>query len=205
MNYVNLSIKELQNESLKLARQIDQSFKPDIVIYIAKGGYLIGKIIADFFNVPCVGIHAERKGNSVKDILAPLLRLFPKWLTKLLRQIELKSGVHKVVKERRVFFDIIDIKAVDMKGRKNILIVDDSVDTGYSMKNVLENIKLTFRGKVYVKTAAINVWSKSFSVFRVDFYRYKDTIIETPMSKDSKDYPALLESDTKRHNYCEKA
>ena len=199
MNYVSLSIKELQNESIKLAIQVKQSYKPDVIIYIAKGGYLIGKEIADFLSVPCIGIYAEREGNSVKDNLAPVFRLLPIRITRMLRKIELASGLHKVVKERKVFFDAADFKMVNIKNIKKILIVDDSVDTGYSMKNVSEIIRSTFGGKISIKSASINVWSKSFGIYPVDFYIYRDSIIETPMSKDSKEYPTFMEIYNSRH------
>lgn len=103
MGCVMLSLKSLREESLKLAKKIEKNYTPDIVIYIARGGYLIGKEISDYFNVPCVGIHAERRGGGVKEVLSPLLRILPSSIKRMLREIELKSDIHKVDKTRNIF------------------------------------------------------------------------------------------------------
>ena len=100
MDCVMLSLKSLREESLKLAKTIEKDYTPDIVIYIARGGYLIGKEISDYFNVPCVGIHAERRGGGVKEIISPVLRIIPLFIKRMLREFELKSNVHKVEKKR---------------------------------------------------------------------------------------------------------
>ena len=66
MDCVTLSLKSLREESLKLAAVVEREYKPDLVVYIARGGYLIGKDVADYFQVPCVGIHADRRGGGLK-------------------------------------------------------------------------------------------------------------------------------------------
>lgn len=191
MDCVMLSLKSLREESLKLARKIEKDYKPDLVVYIARGGYLIGKEISDYFQVPCVGIHAERRGGGLKEIISPLLRILPQSVKRSLREMELNSGVHKVDKERNIFWDPMDAHLIkNNSGIKNILLVDDSVDTGYSMLQVKEKICREF-GNVVVRTAAINVWSKSAGVCETNYSNYRDTIIMTPMSKDSKEYPTF--------------
>lgn len=85
MDSVVLSLKSLREESLELAKCIEVEFKPDLVVYIARGGYLIGKEISDYFHVPCIGIHAEREAGKLKDFISPLLRLLPKGSMKLIR------------------------------------------------------------------------------------------------------------------------
>lgn len=189
MDCVMLSLKSLREESLKLAKTIEKDYTPDIVIYIARGGYLIGKEISDYFNVPCVGIHAERRGGGVKEIISPLLRILPQSVKRSLREMELNSGVHKVDKERNIFWDPMDAHLIkNNSGITNILLVDDSVDTGYSMLQVKDKIYSDL-GTVVIRTAAINVWSKSAKVCETNYCNYKNFIIMTPMSKDSKEYP----------------
>jgi hypoxanthine phosphoribosyltransferase len=189
MDCVMLSLKSLREESLKLAKTIEKDYTPDIVIYIARGGYLIGKEISDYFNVPCVGIHAERRGGGVKEIISPVLRIIPLFIRRMLREFELKSNVHKVEKKRNIFWDQKNLSIVKNNGKiKNILLVDDSVDTGYSMLQVKDKIYGDL-GAVVIRTAAINVWSKSAKVCETNYCNYKNFIIMTPMSKDSKEYP----------------
>ena len=188
MDCVELSIEKLENVSKTLAAKIQKEYNSnfDLVIYIAKGGYLIGKTISEELNLPLLGIYAERSGNQGKEFLSPILTKLPRWMTINLRKIELKSGFHKGAKERHVYFkeDISKYQNCSL----SILIVDDSVDTGYSVLSVQRTIYETFSNVKDIKIAALNVWNKSLEVIKTDFSLYQNTILITPMSKDSRDY-----------------
>ena len=188
MNSIVLSLENLEKESLSLARKVEADFRPDLVVYIARGGYLIGDTIAGYFNVDNIGIHAEREGGKLKELISPVLRCLPQSVKLSLRKMELASGVHKEYKERKIYWDNSDVCLRVLKHKKNILVVDDSVDTGYSMISVVQKIRRDVGEDIIIKTAAINCWSKSLSVIRTDFCIYEDTIIQTPMSKDSQEY-----------------
>ena len=71
------------------------------------------------------------------------------------------------------------------------MIVDDSVDTGHSLKAVKETVIKQYPHAT-VKLAALNVWKQSGSVIQCDYFKYTDTILRTPMSKDSKEYKTFL-------------
>ena len=171
-----------------LARKVEADFRPDLVVYIARGGYLIGETIANYFKVDNIGIHAEREGSRLKELISPLLMCLPQSIKLSLRKMELASGVHKGYKERKLYWDSSDRCFEILNNKKNILVVDDSVDTGYSMSNVVQEILREVGKNVIIKTAAINCWSKSFPIIKTDYFCYADTIIQTPMSKDSKEY-----------------
>lgn len=187
MNYVELSLENLKVASVELAQEIEKTYRPDLIVYIARGGYLIGLTIANYFHIPCIGIYAERKGNGLKNFLSPILRVLPKRIKLMLRQFELKSGAHASASKRNIFWDKRN-NGASLKNINRILVVDDSVDTGHSMLQVKNKIYDDF-DRVIIKTAAINVWSKSSAICITDYTRYKDTIITTPMSKDSQEYP----------------
>ncbi|MGN8759521.1 phosphoribosyltransferase family protein [Acidaminococcus fermentans] len=191
MDYLELSLKSLHTESVKLAQIIEKSYHPDLVIYVARGGYLIGQDIANYFKVPAVGIYAQRKGNKLKESLKDILKCLPRPITKMLREIELNSGVHRAIPERKVFWDADYSNSKEVIQAQKILIVDDSVDTGYSMKALIPTIKQTTQAGM-IKIAAINVWTKSQDVIHTDYFNYKDTIIVTPMSNDSKEHDQFL-------------
>lgn len=199
MDYLELSLKSLHTESIQLAKAVSRSFHPDVVVYVAKGGYLIGRDIAQYFRIPCVGIYAQREGSDAKAKLATLLKRLPRSITKFLRKIELKSGLHKTVKERKVFWDPDDDCLAKMKKVHNVLIVDDSVDTGYSMKTLLPYIVKAADSPTDIRVAAINVWSKSEDLVHTDFYNHKDTIIATPMSNDSREHEQFLQIYSERN------
>ena len=58
MNYIKLSIKELEEKSIDWAINIKRDYEADLIIYVAKAGYLIAKSMASiikallFQNVP---------------------------------------------------------------------------------------------------------------------------------------------------------
>lgn len=186
MNCIELSLENIIKESKLLANQIKPDYTPDLIIYIASGGFLIGKTISNSFDCKMIGIDAVRPGNKFKKILSPVLKHIPYQILNLARMLEIKSDTYKIKSERQVkFHDKGDSQ--DLTDTKNILIVDDSVDTGYSVKAVIESVRTRFPN-AQIKTAALNVWDKSKYVINVDYCLFRDTIMRTPMSKDSKEY-----------------
>lgn len=192
MDYAELSIKELKDKCNKLSALISNSYHPDIIVYIAKGGFLIGEYIGKELEVPVIPIYAERSGNSLKNKIAPLLSLLPQWLKLKLRLLELKSGLHNKHKKRHAYFRISDLETIDTSRIHNILLVDDSVDTGNSMLSASEVIKNVFAVRD-IRLGALNIWNESMAIVNVEFYLYKNTILITPMSKDSKEYNVFMD------------
>ena len=191
MNCIELSIEKLENECREWAYQIKKDFVPDIIVYVAKAGYLIARPMATVFQAPLVGIEAVRKGNGIKTILGPIMSMFPNCIRNLLISAELKTRVHNKNCERKVKFHKGKEKL--NKGKiSRVLVLDDSVDTGHSMLKVVESIKAEFP-VAEVRTAALNIWSKSENLIKTDYSLYKNIIIKTPMSKDSKEYAKFFQ------------
>lgn len=189
MDCIELSIESLLEQSRDLAHKIKNTYNPDIVIFIARGGYLIGKAIGDEFKIPLLGITAERKGNKIKELVSPILPYIPKSICNLLRKAEVKSNYHKTHGARNV--KLLNTE-INLKDFKNILIVDDSVDTGMSMIAVINRIK-ELNPNAVLKTAALNILANSEENIKIDFYIWKNIIMRTPMSKDSKEYKIFNE------------
>lgn len=190
MDCLELSIRDLEDESYYWAQRIKREYNPDTVVYVAKAGYLIGNILSNVFDASLIGISTERRGNNFKNMLSPILKLIPNSVRFFLIKMELKSNIHKVNEERKIEF-ISDLSYIDKKRVKKILIVDDSVDTGYSMKAVKETVYNEFEN-AEVRTASLNVWDKSMEVIDIDYALYRNTIIKAPMSKDSKEYSSFV-------------
>ena len=190
MNCIELSIENLHNECVAWAEMIKKDFQPDLIVYIAKGGFLIGQAFHKVFGCPLIGVDATRKGNKIKELLTPILSHLPKRLLNWARRTEMKSGVHSQHPERSVVFHK-PIEDGDKKSADKILIVDDSIDTGYSVKAVKEKVREQFP-ESEIKLASLNVWRQSETVIRCDYFKYQDTILRTPMSKDSKEYKRFL-------------
>ena len=95
-----------------------------------------------------------------------------------LRVIEYKSGIHKKHTERYVTFHV-NMTETEKSAFKKILIIDDSVDTGASMLSVYNKVKQTFPDS-QVYTYALNVFTESEKLIKIDFFTIKDSIIRTP-------------------------
>jgi len=191
MKYTELSLKNLKEISMAEATVIGRDFPVNLIIYVARAGLPIALYMNEIFDAKLLGIGAQRKGNALKSKIAPLVAYCPRFVRDILITIELKTKIHKRNRERNIEFhkSICDL-VVD--NYDNILIVDDSVDTGNSMKLVYEAVQSKFP-KANIKTYSLNVWNESKSVFVTDYSSYENTVIRAPMSKDSREYKIFCE------------
>ncbi len=190
MNYIELSSKDVENKTIELYNKISEDYKFDLVIFVAKGSYTIGKKLSELGNCPLLEIKATRKGNKLKKIISPFLKLIPKKIKMYLRNKEVKSNVHDKNIERNVIYDKETWNKY--KNCKNIILVDDSVDTGYSIKSCQEEIQKFFTDS-NVKIAAFNYFEKSVNVVKVDYSIYKETMLNGPWSNDSKFHKEFID------------
>lgn len=190
MNYIELSSKDVENKTIELFRKILSSdYKFDLVVFIAKGSYTIGKKLSELGNCPLLEIKATRKGNKLKKIISPFLKLIPKKIKMYLRNKEVKSNVHEKNIERNVIYNVE--KWSKYKECKNIILVDDSVDTGYSIKACKEEIERFFSNS-NIKIAVFNYFEKSEKIIKVDYSIYKEMMMNGPWSNDSKYHKDFL-------------
>lgn len=199
MELLELSKKSLQETNKELYNLIIKNYNYDLVIFIAKGSYLIGKDLAKLNNVPLLEIFATRKGGKFKKIISPFLRVIPKKIKNVLRKKEFNSNYHEKNNERDIMFD--EVIWSKYKNKKNILLVDDSVDTGYSIKYAKEKID-NFFNNCTVKVAAINCFTKSKKIINTDYYLYLDKMLLGPWSNDSKENKDYLKEYSEWHNNC---
>lgn len=185
MKYKEYSLASLYNASLQLAEKL-APWQPDLVVFIARGGLPIGQAIATQCGCPMVGVRAEREGGRLKEHLTPILWRIPKRLRTHLRELELRSGVHRRHTARKVMF----LQSLPLAER--VLIVDDSIDTGASMRQVCAAVAKHLP-QAELRTAALNVFSASDAVIHTDACLYYDTILSTPASADHAEHAAFLE------------
>lgn len=190
MNYVELSSKEVENKTIELYNKISSSnYKYDLVIFVAKGSYTIGKKLSELGDCPLIEIKATRKGNKLKKIISPVLKIIPKKIKMYLRNKEVNSNIHDKNIERNVIYDVK--KWNKYKNCKNIILVDDSVDTGHSIKACKEEIKKFFHNS-NIRIAVFNYFEKSKNIVDVDYNIYTETIMNGPWSNDSKYHKEFL-------------
>ena len=191
MKCITLSIENLNRKTKKWAREILSEYSPDMIIYVAKAGFLIGKGFSETMECPMIGVETVReKGNGLKSQIAPLIGKLPLFVRNMLITIELKSGVHKKNDYRKVNM-LDEISQLETTKINKILVVDDSIDTGNSILAVKDYISTIFRN-AEIRVAGLNVWDMSKEKVFTDYALYKNTIIKAPMSKDSKEYDAFM-------------
>ena len=201
MNYTEISLEKLRKISIKEAHKISKEQKIDLLIYVAKAGFPIAKYMNEVFEVPLLGIGAQRKGNKLKQIVGPIMTFMPRFVRDILISFELKSKVHKQDTERHVVFHE-SLKEVKKEEIRTILVIDDSVDTGHSMKRCCDVIQKEFP-EAQIVSYSLNVWEQSKEIFQADYCSFVDTVIRAPMSKDSKEYKKFCKmyDDETRNGY----
>ena len=145
----------------------------------------------EVFQVPMIGVSTVRDGNGLKEKIGPLVAALPNCIRNLLISIELKLNKHAKNTERKVRFmkGVEDVKDKDIQ---KILVAEDSVDTGNSLRQAIKTIRTVFPD-AEIKVASLNVWDKSKNIAHVDYALYENTIIKSQMSKDSKEYKEFRE------------
>ncbi|KEH98785.1 hypothetical protein Z968_03045 [Clostridium novyi A str. 4552] len=184
MKHLTLSIENVKKDCVKLANKIEKSnFNPDCVIYIKTGGYLVGKGISDYFNVQLKGFRISREGNNMKSKVSFILKMLPKFLKNILRELEFKSGIHNK-RSKRV---VTEVDNELVKG-SNVLLVDDSIDTGNTIICAIDFLKKCYGNDINIKVVGLNKFKLSEKKVSTDYYIYEDSIIIYPWSKDSREY-----------------
>lgn len=192
MHYQTLSMQDVKEKCYEFAEFVAKEFQPELIIFIAKGGFLIGNVFADFFQVPLAEVSTERRGGNLKKYLVPLFRVLPKKTRFWMIDLEMNLGIHRVSHERKVQTSKqLENYAKRSEKYTKILIVDDSIDTGNTVCSVKQVVQKMFPD-AEVKTAGISMIRFSEKLLKTDFFLYKDTIINTGTSKDSKEYENFI-------------
>jgi len=179
---------DVRRDCTRLVKKINESnFNPDCIVYIKSGAYLVGKEMSQCLNIKFKGLRITRLGNGGKEKMKFILKVLPKSVKYLLREFEFKSGIHK--KGNRRFVKDIDSNLVS---GKNILLVDDSVDTGNTISFAIDFLKKNYGQDLIIKVAALNKFKISENIINTDYYIYEDSIIIYPWSKDSKQYEEFI-------------
>jgi hypoxanthine phosphoribosyltransferase len=131
-----VSWEEIVDWSMHLADIIKRDgFKPDLVVAVARGGYVPARLICDFLGVEnLVSLQSQHWTEAAK------------------------------VEERAIikFAYVIDASGL------NVLVVDDIVDTGETLKLAKEHVEKYWNPK-QVKTAALQ-WISPVARFKPDYY-----------------------------------
>lgn len=104
MDCIELSINDIRTQCSAWAEEIGKQFRPQLLIYVAKAGYLIAEAMNEVFHAELLGIDAARRGNRLKEKLGKVLTHIPRFVHKWLIAMELKSNIHGKDTNREVRF-----------------------------------------------------------------------------------------------------
>jgi len=183
VNVKDIDLLKLKDLSYDLAKKVNGSgFHPQHILYIERAGLFIAHEVASYFSCPLSGIYANRTGTNIKSKIKFILRYLPRYITHLFRQIELGSNMHVLKRGRNVYMEE-KLPSKDLK----VLLVDDAVDTGFSLNAVLESLEIHGYAKGQMKTAALTTTQKN-PISRPDVSLFEQTTLAFPWSYDSREY-----------------
>ncbi|MCD6323859.1 MAG: phosphoribosyltransferase [Desulfurococcales archaeon] len=137
MEFLTPSWDDIHLYSAKLALKVLEDYRPDIIIGVLRGGYIVARIVADIMGVKDLGVV----------------------------EVKFYKGVGETAEKPVITQPLV----ADVKD-KNVLIVDDVVDSGRTLQIVTEQTRL--RGAKNLKSASI--YYKPRSIARPDYF-----IVET--------------------------
>ena len=191
MVFVELSIEEVDKQSCILADRVsDLGYAPDLVAYLARGGWLLGKSVARELSCPLLELSTHRSGDLIKAKNSWLLRALPRNVRRIMRTVE----IHKRLKHKNAphgkSLHVTDRYSPPSEAN-SILLVDDSADTGISLRCAVETLRSIYP-MAEIKVAVFNAFADAREQVDIDIALYENTLLCLPSSKDSADYNRFL-------------
>lgn len=165
----------------RLEDLVDEDYQPDAIVGIVDGGAFVADQV--FKKKPHINVTCRRKSTKQKEKLGFLFRIIrhlPEGVRNAMRVIEAKL----LSMSKKDELKHVDLNHADFASFKNILIVDDAVDSGLTMKSVVTALKaLPHAPKI--RTAVITTTTDN-PLIRPDYTLYNDgTLIRFPWSSDN--------------------
>lgn len=189
MKVITLNKHDFLEEVNDLFEKID--VVPDVIVQIKNAGTHFGdalKTRGEFNKVTYYSIKVQRKGEGLKKnfVFKFLMKILPYSILDELRKYESKRAKKSLSKINLNCLSKKTIKInIDLNlDLKNILIIDDAIDTGKTMFLIKRSLEKQFP-KAAVKTAVLS-WTIEKSIIKPDYFLYKNVLVRFPWSKDYK-------------------
>lgn len=197
MKVTTLINEDFLNTCLELSKKISSDFQPDLIIGVLTGGGYVGKEIYNYLKsiqnqkICYIEIKVQRKGTSKKGkgFFKLILKYSPIFLLNWMRIIESiilerKSKKKNPKREGKIILPST-IDSFLRQGNRNILLVDDAIDSGATLNLIKEHIHKNYPNS-NIKIAVITVTTKT-PIINADYYIYNNrTLIRFPWSNDIK-------------------
>lgn len=184
----NWQIREIKLDDIRplLKQLFDQveatGFRPDCILYLETGARLLAVEACRHFGVGAVPLRIQRRSGKTKGRMVSVLIKLPTWIKDLLRQLEAQLLWRQLGEER----DFGDSPDVTLEGCR-VLILDDAVDTGTSVRMARE--WALGRGAKEVRVGAITA-TTSRAEGKVDYTLFRQ-MCRFPWSSDSREHVAF--------------
>jgi len=194
MKVINLLGQDFHLACERLASTVLERFDPDIVIGVLTGGGRVGREALPAFQSRCScrygEVRLQRGGTRIKKALRinTILRPLPECILNLMRMLEvtlleLKAKFIKPDRNGQLSLDEEIRRMLKAEG-KRVLLLDDTIDTGWTLKIVKDYLEANFPGNE-IKTAVITTTHRH-PVIKADFQLYNRTLIRFPWAYDAK-------------------
>lgn len=195
MKVITLLGSDFSESCLLLSQKIDKEYNPDLVIGVLTGGGYVGReIFKTLSGMPgrkYAEIKIQRPDTKQKEngLLKLVLKYSPTFLLNWLRMLEsvvLEKKARKHNPKRSGTIAIPnDIDSFLKENPKNILLVDDAIDSGATL-NLLKEYLESHYDNVAIKIAVITV-TTPHPIIDADFCLYHDRVlVRFPWSNDVK-------------------
>lgn len=169
----------------ELLEQKARAFAPDLVIGVATGGVHVARNM--FHGTPHAVIRAQRRSTSEKQkatLLFRIIRHLPVSVRDLMRITEARLlQKQKSGKKESAPLTIGNELMAGIAAAQRVLVVDDAVDSGRTLKKVLDAVR-SVPGRRMIASAAITVTTSKPEI-APDFFIYNNhTLLRFPWSMD---------------------
>ena len=163
-----------------LQKATDDGFEPDLTVSIPRGGDVMAEIACPKDKHRNIILIRNAKGGKIKRLFKPLFSKIQRSLNNTLRKVEARYLMHRSNHMEHVTIVLPE----ECKTARRILIIDDAVDTGATLKAVFDKIKHA-NPTAEVKMAAITVTSVN-PIIMPDYCIYNNrTLVRFPWSIDN--------------------
>ncbi|WNM57985.1 phosphoribosyltransferase [Candidatus Nitrospira allomarina] len=128
--------------------------RPELIIGIACGGFLMAKVIALTLNIPMEMIRIQRKGSLIKEKFSMIPGLVT--ITSAWYQVPILNIPLKYVMNQYSSLAPFSPQLTPNVYKKNILLIDDAIETGQTLISAKDI--LSTAGASSIKTAVL-AWS----------------------------------------------
>lgn len=193
MKVIDFEINKFEHFVRNHFGQIIGSNQNVLIVAVAEGGIPVAELVRGIFieqnsNPEILKIKAQRpstkqkkSGKFSKTVLKTVFRFLPKFLLDKFRVWEHLYLSKNRIQERK----IIQINELKSSQFDLVLIVDDAVDSGITMKKVIEFTREKLGNSPEIKTLAVVLTQKN-PVYSPDFCMFQNVLIRFPWSLDGK-------------------